>query len=112
MFVPSFLVLVSALYCISPASAIGRALTLAAPFVIRINPLPELYFQRRAHQFERVAEEMFQIAPITVGNAIEPGAVDDDARRVAAALVRIAHFGPEDSTPRRRLLSDGGLERA
>src|SRR5476649_325728 len=110
MFAPLFLVLITALYCISPASATGSRLTLAAPFIVGINPLPEFYFQRRSHQFKRITEEMFKIAAVAVGNAVEPGAVNDDARRIAAALMRITHFGTENSATRRRLAGNRGLQ--
>ena len=54
---------------------------------------------------------MFQVAAIIVGNSIQAGAVNDDAWRIAAALVRVAHFGPENAAARRCLAGDCGLKR-
>ena len=53
----------------------------------------ELYPKGRSPQFERVAEEMFQVPAIGVRDVAQRGAVDDDQRRVDAPLVRVAQLG-------------------
>src|SRR6186713_460380 len=55
---------------------------------------------------------MLEVAPVAVGYAVKPRAMDDDARRIAAALVGVAHFGPEDAAARGRLARDRSFERA
>src|SRR6185437_14638267 len=52
----------------------------------------EFYPKGRAPQLESLAEKTFQIAAVGVGHARERRAVDDDARRIHAALVRIAQL--------------------
>src|SRR5690606_41272399 len=80
------------------------------PLQIRIMGRLEFDAQRRAVQLEGAAETGFQIAPVRVRNRVQRIAVDDDERRVLAALVRIAHLGAENTLAGRRLLLDGRLQ--
>src|SRR5450756_2263610 len=79
-----------------------------APFIVRIPALPEFDFERSALQLERFPEKTFQIAAIAVRNLVKRSAMDHDARRIAAALVRVAQLGTEHPAARRRLARDGG----
>ena len=81
------------------------------PFV-GIHALPELDLERCPAEFERVAEEMFQITPISFGHLFQTTAVNNDPRRVTAALMGITHFGPEHAKAGWRLLGHGGHQGA
>src|SRR5438128_2134198 len=67
---------------------------------------------RRSDQAELAAEKSFEVALVGVRDPIERIAVDDDARRVDAALVRIAQLRPDQTAFGRRLLLDGLNQRA
>src|SRR5882672_6149339 len=77
-------------------------------FYIGIAAGAEFHAHRRAVQLERVAQESLEIAPVGLGHAVEGIAVDDDPRRVDAALVRVAQRRPELPALGRRLLLHGG----
>src|SRR5688572_19504813 len=79
---------------------------------VRITTCFQLDFERRTLQFESLPEKSFQVTPITVGNVLERAAVDDDARRVRPALVRVAQLRSPVACARRLLLRDRGLQRA
>src|SRR5688572_22801288 len=64
-----------------------------------------------ALQFESLPEKSFQITAITVGNVLERAAVDDDARRVRPALVRVAQLRTAVARARRLLFRDRRLQR-
>src|SRR2546422_9335478 len=66
----------------------------------------ELDAHRRSGKLESVAEESFEVALVGIGHAIERVAVDDDARRIDAALVRVAQLGAHQAGLRRRLALD------
>src|SRR3989338_5508702 len=63
----------------------------------------ELNPERRALQFEGFAEGALQIARITGRHIVQAAAMNHDQRRVAAALMGVAHFGGE-APPFGRLL--------
>src|SRR5580765_4204027 len=56
---------------------------------VRVGAGLELYPKRRSAQFERVGEEMFQIAPVRGWKAPQRAPMHDDERGIAAALVRV-----------------------
>src|SRR5436190_22239465 len=66
----------------------------------------ELDAHRRSGKLEGVAEESFEVALVGIGHAIERIAVDDDARRIDAPLVRVAQLGAHQAGLRRRLTLD------
>src|SRR5256885_9442493 len=70
---------------------------------VRVTAGAKLDRERRADELERVAEIAFQVALVGGRHAIERVAVDDDARRVDAALVGVAQLRPDEPGPRRRL---------
>ena len=63
--------------------------------------------QRRTLQVKGVTEGVLKIATIAVTDLIDRIAVDDDDRRIGAALVGIARFRPEQAVFWRRLASNG-----
>src|SRR3954471_21344670 len=70
---------------------------------VGIAPGAKLDAHRRSDQAELLAEKAFEVALIRVGHALKGVTVDDDARRVDAALVRIAQLRPHQAALRRRL---------
>src|SRR5688500_4178020 len=70
---------------------------------VRIAPAAKLDAHRRARQLERVPEVALEVALVGLGHMVERVAVDDDARRVDAALVRVAQLRAEAAAARRRL---------
>src|SRR3990172_12076319 len=88
--------------------AIGLATSRGWRSGVGIAPALELDLERGTLQFESVAEKSFQIAAIAVGHVLQRVAVDDDARRVGAALVRITQLRPDEPRPRRLLPGDRG----
>src|SRR4051812_46888047 len=84
---------------------------LAAPFE-RIAAGAQLDAERRTRELEFVAEVPLEVAPVGVRHAVDRVAVDDDARRVEAALVRIAQLRPDRTALRRRLALDRRDQRA
>src|ERR1051325_6024732 len=62
----------------------------------------QLDAERRAGELESVAEVALEVAPVGIGHAVDRVAVDDDARRVDAALVRVAQLRPDDADLGRR----------
>src|SRR5262245_48623094 len=77
---------------------------------VRIGAGLELYPKRRTAQLERVAEEMFQVAPVRIRDVRERTAVDHDQRRILSALVRVAQLGPAAAGARGLLAQDGLLQ--
>src|SRR6185437_5140405 len=92
----------------------GWVASLAACGGIRvgIDACLELYPKGRAPQLERVAEKMFQVAAIGVGHVRQRRPVDDDERRIDAALMGIAQLRPHVAGTRRLLSRHGELQRA
>src|SRR5207247_2101310 len=79
----------------------------STPFLrVRIASSTELDAHRRSGKLESVAEESFEVALVGIGHAIERVAVDDDARRIDAPLVRVAQLGAHQAGLRRRLTLD------
>src|SRR3989338_8597608 len=72
---------------------------------IELNP------EWRALQLEDLAENALQITGIAGRHIVQAAAVDHDQRRIAAALMGIAHLGAEARTFRRLLFFDGGDQR-
>src|SRR3954468_14226157 len=91
----------------TPACAYGFS-ALARLLRVGIAAGAELDRERRADQLEGVAEVAFEITLVGRGHAVERVAVDDDARRIDAALVRIAQFRPDEAGLRWRLPLDRG----
>src|SRR5471030_2027496 len=67
--------------------------------------------QRRADQRKRIAEMLLQITLVRIAHRFQRIAVDDDDRRVHAALVRIAQLRTDRALAARLLLLHG-LDRA
>src|SRR6185437_13614783 len=90
----------------------GWVASLAACGGIRvgIDACLELYPKGRAPQLERVAEKMFQVAAIGVGDVRQRRAVDDDERRIDTALMGIAELRPHVAGAWRLLSRHGELE--
>src|SRR5438093_11004164 len=66
----------------------------------------ELDAHRRSGKLEGMAEESFEVALVGIGHAIERVAVDDDARRIDAPLVRVPQLGAHQAGLLRRLKID------
>src|SRR5512138_85153 len=73
---------------------------------------PKLDAHGRAFEVEALAKYVTEIAAIRVGHVRRLIAVDDDYRRVAAALVRITQFDAAALHERRLMLLDRLLEHA
>src|SRR5947207_1082162 len=86
--------------------------SLALLLGVRIAPGAEFEGERGPDQLEGVAEIALEVAFVGVRNAVERVAMDDDARRVDAALVRIAQLRPDEARSRRRLPLDRRDHRA
>src|SRR5687768_10553157 len=93
------------------ASSMRATLAFFLPGV-RIAAGAKLDAQRRSGELEPVPEEPFEVALVGIGHAVERVAVDDDARRVHPALVRVAQLRPDRAALGRRLLLDRGNQRA
>src|SRR6476646_6064728 len=70
---------------------------------VGVDTCLELYPKGCAPQFERVAEKMFQIAAVPLGNVRQRRAVDDDERRVDPPLMGVAKFRSHVARARRLL---------
>src|SRR5438445_13363581 len=68
----------------------------------------ELDAHRRSGKLERIAEKSLEVTLVGIGHAIERIAVDDDARRIDAPLVRVAQLGTHQAGLRPRLTLDRG----
>ena len=79
---------------------------------VGIDACLELYPKGRAPQLERVAEKMFQVAPVCVGDPRQCRSVDDDERRVDPALMGVAQLRADVAGTRRLLALHGELQRA
>src|SRR5438132_1595213 len=75
---------------------------------VGIAPGAEFDGERGANQLEGVAEIALEVALVGVRNAVERVAMDDDARWIDAALVRIAQLRPDEAGLRWRLPFDRG----
>src|SRR5205807_4414521 len=75
----------------------------------RILARAQLDAKRRAPELERLAQRILEIALVRPLDLVQRGSVDDDDRRVRAALVRVAQLRPEAPGERRLLLLDGCL---
>src|SRR3982751_1156601 len=90
----------------SPRFALARLLR------VGIAAGTELDGERRADKREGVAEVAFEVALVGIRHPVERVAVDDDARRIDAALMRVAQLGADQSALRRRLPLDCRLHRS
>src|SRR5690606_18278186 len=70
---------------------------------VGVGTLAEQHPHRRADQLETLAEEILQVAPVGVRERLEPGAVDDEGRRVLATRVHRPQPGGAAAHRRRRL---------
>src|SRR5947208_15560572 len=82
--------------------------SLALLLGVRIAPGAEFEGERGPDQLEGVAEIALEVALVGVRNAVERVAMDDDARWIDAALVRIAQLRPDEAGLRWRLPFDRG----
>ena len=90
--------------------ALGERFGLAA--LERILAGVVLNLQRRAFQLEDLAEGALKVAGVAGVYIVQAAAVDHDQRRVAAALMGVAHLGREAPPLRRRLLFQCADQRA
>src|SRR5664279_1101264 len=79
---------------------------------VRVGADLELYPKRGSAQFERIAEEMFEVAAVGIRHLVQRRAVDDDERRIDPALVRVAQLRPHQSGAWRLLALHCELQRA
>src|SRR5690606_39943963 len=76
------------------------------PLYVRIVGRLELDAQRCPVKLEFSTKPRLEITPIRIGNGIQRVAMDHDERWILPTLVRIPHFGTEDSLAWRLLLLD------
>src|SRR5919108_6487556 len=98
----------AALYLVFTASGFcARGLRGAVPLAlflrVRVAAGAELDRERRADELERLAEVALEVALVGGRHAVERVAMDDDARRIDAALVRVAQLRAHQAALRRRL---------
>src|SRR5438132_7271590 len=72
----------------------------------RVVSALELHDQWSPLQFERVAEEMFQIPLVRLGDGVQRRAMHHNDRRIHPALVRIAQLRAPEPVARRLLALD------